>query len=141
MIWIIVTVSIIFAITGGLVDGWNYRRLTDKELTDAKRKKLNYLWHNIKPLRDISAVSLGALFVVHSQLTFWVIVSDFILAASINWILFDIFNYMGMGVSIPILHVSEWAKKGNNGTIWNLLASPYTKLGLLAGAIVFVILI
>jgi len=141
MIWIIVAVSIIFAITGGLVDGWNYRRLTDKGLTDEERTRINKLWHNMKPLRDIAAVNLGALFVVHSNLAVWVIVSDFILAASINWILFDIFNYLAMGVSIPIFHVSEWAKRGNNGILWDIIASPYAKIGLLVGAVVFVVLV
>lgn len=62
MIWIIAAVAIIYSITGGLVGGWNYRRLTDKELTEKERTRINKLWHNMKPLRDIAAVILGALF-------------------------------------------------------------------------------
>ena len=141
MIWIIAALSFVFAMIGGLVDGWNYKRLANKTITSEERSRLNKLWHNIKPLRDISAVSLGALFVVHSQLALWVIISDFILAASINWILFDIFNYLAMGAKVPLFEVSSWAKRGNNGIIWDVIASPYSKLGLLIGAVVFVVVI
>lgn len=138
--------SVAYSISGGLVDGWNWRRHQniDAELKD----DYNKLWHRVKPIRDISAFSIGATITLDANAfkafdswndfrnTAIVGASDLVLVSAISWILFDHFNYVGMGADVPFLGSSDWAKQGNNGIWSDVIASPFTKIAYLIFAII-----
>lgn len=143
----LITSNIVYSISGGLVDGWNWRRHQDN-LTADEKDYYNKLWHRVKPIRDVSAFGIGGTIALDSKAwkmfdswedftrTSVIAASDLILVSSINWILFDHFNYVGMGADVPFLHSSDWAKAGNNGLWGDVISSPFTKVGFLIFAVI-----